>query len=722
MKLTPDLSGIKSIRDEKGQALILVLILLLLAGLIMGPLLAFMSTGLKAGQVHEKKMHEFYAADAGIEDGLWHLQSNERLKELDSDWTPDDVAWSFTYNLTDPGVNRMDVQVTIDPAWILGGLEDPSPDANDHWTVVGALNIDVEPMTNYIVDIITDESTSIRVDHIGVWLPQGYGYDGSVTINGVAIGGDSLVTNPDDSPHRGGTALIWDLPGGTSFQDLSDITPPPPEHGVTPAEKFPPSVRLSFNYTGNEAKGFFPWIKLVDDRIAWDTEAGFYHIQSLATEPGAEEGTTVEVYTPRAVTRYTSGSGGASSAIKGDHIVIGNSLMTCCWNAAKTGPPAEGEECCSSCGCCGTNPYRNYRPVTERFPVEGESWSQVKVSAVPGDAKIERAYLYWTAWLRGDWLWGEHAEEIEEELGDEWVGWQWTQYMGSDAYWEANAPDEVKEWLAENAYDDEAFLEVNGNPIGTDGTVVAGKYYISEGSSNVQPSYQYACFADVTDQITEITTAVGGAKFTVGGVHAHPAESCASSTWNRSSNAGWSMIIIYSSAEKETHQIYLYEGCDHLWDDDREFTVAGFETPLDLGAGETNEAKLTVFASEGDEFGDEYLKFKGQNTGYYDLRDVSDTTAVFNSISSASGFTPSEIKGQPEGGISGIDIDTYTHTRPSVGTPLYEIVHKGDTSAKINVGSSGDGFMLIYVVFSVRSTKVPAGEGFEVGTMNYKVE
>ena len=56
----------KLVKEEKGQAFILVLIFLLVGGLIIAPLLGFMSTGLKVGQMHEEKMEGFYAADAGI--------------------------------------------------------------------------------------------------------------------------------------------------------------------------------------------------------------------------------------------------------------------------------------------------------------------------------------------------------------------------------------------------------------------------------------------------------------------------------------------------------------------------------------------------------------------------------------------------------------------------------------------------------------------------------
>ena len=63
------------VRNQSGQsALIMVLILLVLGVLILGPLLGFMGTGLKAGQTHEELTEELYAADAGVEDAFWNIQ------------------------------------------------------------------------------------------------------------------------------------------------------------------------------------------------------------------------------------------------------------------------------------------------------------------------------------------------------------------------------------------------------------------------------------------------------------------------------------------------------------------------------------------------------------------------------------------------------------------------------------------------------------------------
>ena len=86
--------------DEKGQAMILALILLVVGSLILTPLLGFMGTGLLAAQSIETKMDEFYAADAGMENALWKLEN--------------DPPADYPYPLPMPDVNSKSVTVTID--------------------------------------------------------------------------------------------------------------------------------------------------------------------------------------------------------------------------------------------------------------------------------------------------------------------------------------------------------------------------------------------------------------------------------------------------------------------------------------------------------------------------------------------------------------------------------------------------------------------------------
>ena len=90
-------------RDEKGAALVMVLILLLISGLISGPLLSYMGNGLSTGEVYEKRVDELYAADAGVEDAVWKIQQGE------VSLCPGNPTYS--YDISD--INGKSVDVTI---------------------------------------------------------------------------------------------------------------------------------------------------------------------------------------------------------------------------------------------------------------------------------------------------------------------------------------------------------------------------------------------------------------------------------------------------------------------------------------------------------------------------------------------------------------------------------------------------------------------------------
>jgi Flp pilus assembly pilin Flp len=92
------------VRDEKGAALILALLVLLIGGLISAALLNHMGSGILAGEVHERRTAELYAADAGVEDAIWKIQHGE------TPVCPGDPYWS--YNITD--VNGKKLQISIE--------------------------------------------------------------------------------------------------------------------------------------------------------------------------------------------------------------------------------------------------------------------------------------------------------------------------------------------------------------------------------------------------------------------------------------------------------------------------------------------------------------------------------------------------------------------------------------------------------------------------------
>jgi len=92
------------IRDNSGQALILVLVFLLLGSLMIVPLLSFMGTGLQTNQIYEFKAQELYAADAGMGDAILKIQEG-------SDGLPGPFDYPLLYSIAN--VNDRQVSVTI---------------------------------------------------------------------------------------------------------------------------------------------------------------------------------------------------------------------------------------------------------------------------------------------------------------------------------------------------------------------------------------------------------------------------------------------------------------------------------------------------------------------------------------------------------------------------------------------------------------------------------
>jgi hypothetical protein len=65
-------------KNESGQGILaIVLLFLMLGAVILTPLLVFMQTGVKSGQVYESKLQEFYAADSGVEAAICEISQND---------------------------------------------------------------------------------------------------------------------------------------------------------------------------------------------------------------------------------------------------------------------------------------------------------------------------------------------------------------------------------------------------------------------------------------------------------------------------------------------------------------------------------------------------------------------------------------------------------------------------------------------------------------------
>jgi hypothetical protein len=123
------------IKGEKGQAMVLVLVLLIVGGLIVSPLLSYMGTGLLTGRVYEGRTAELYAADAGFEDGVWKVQHRD---EAGAGYVPcSPSSPPRTYNITannrSVGVNIVCVSNVTGYLWDITSIA--TTDSNSRTTV-----------------------------------------------------------------------------------------------------------------------------------------------------------------------------------------------------------------------------------------------------------------------------------------------------------------------------------------------------------------------------------------------------------------------------------------------------------------------------------------------------------------------------------------------------------------------------------------------------------
>ena len=258
----------KLIKDEKGQALIIVMILMLVGGLIVAPMLAHVGSGVKAGKdVYEERMQLFYAADSGVQDALWQIK-HEQLPNLFG-------AGYDEYNYDDPYpypdslmVNGKDVDVTIGNVWVPMGISVPSPsEARDiikgtggnppSLIIVGGLSgtggSTYQIKITYYYGSSDPTGTNLKVDKIGIWLPPGFGYDGNCSLANDPDTDDYAV--PAVTDYKSGKAVVWSFSSLPLWKFAPDSTSSPMGRSFTfkftgPAGQSP-GIAISWIETSN---------------------------------------------------------------------------------------------------------------------------------------------------------------------------------------------------------------------------------------------------------------------------------------------------------------------------------------------------------------------------------------------------------------------------------------------------------------------------------------
>jgi hypothetical protein len=263
-----------------------------------------------------------------------------------------------------------------------------------------------------------------------------------------------------------------------------------------------------------------------------------------------------------------------------------------------------------------------------------------------------------------------------------------------------------------------SFSLTNGLPQqGITQDLIADKQQIINNADYANPNgYSYSSFKDVTALVRAYSpngangNKPGNATYTVGGVGA---TSNANNEWQY---AGWSMVIIYTSAATLGHQLYLYDTflyCNHQTDLDVDQdghpggTISGFLVPSQI-LGETNAAKITAFVGEGDDsYTGDFLALNAASSYASHPVDIPNSNKLWDGINTTgnSSSSPNNVWNSKSIGLSasGVDVDTFNVTWAS------GLIHAGDATARLDMYTDIDVYNLVYVILSFRSLTTSGG-------------
>jgi len=397
----------KLIKGEKGQALLIVLLVTLFGSLVLPPMLSHMRTGLWTGrEVFEERMYQSYAADSGIDDGLWQVK-NKQLPNLFSDY--DQYAYydynhsyEWKYHLEDKYgengiVNGKDVQITFQNVWMPKDI--PAPSVSEassiavgrlevYGTVSGSSPTEYQIKINYYYNDqnptqpdYDPTGENLRVQTLGIWLPPGFEYNNGLT--GAPAG---VTPSEEDDPYRVGTAVVWGFPASPDYPRLIDFSAG--SSSINPIER-----TITFQFSGPEGRTpgtALSWIILTGVSgisYSWDSSVKVYKITSEATDE-TDKRATIEAYS--IVTDMLK----RGSAISGDYCAVGGTLMT-----------------------TTTDQYYRDRLFKESSAIV-QSTDEQAPFYIPANAHVTLAYLYWSGWLENAGIWGDDCHDLSNWISD----------------------------------------------------------------------------------------------------------------------------------------------------------------------------------------------------------------------------------------------------------------------------------------------------------------
>ena len=226
----------KMMRDEKGNILVMVLIFLVVGGLILTPLLGLMSAGLIAGQVYEKNMDEYYAADAGVEDAIWKITHSENISYPYHYPEP----LTINYKNVDVVVYREDLDPTCGENLMYRIISTSATDdgggtaaINSSTTIDTHLSVSYMDLSAFLENaIVSDDTIWLKGDTVvngDIWLPdeEDLTVDSHVTINGTVKDEDDMTLTWPTAEQFSSYYMedVEDAYDPGSFIDIKDLYP-----------------------------------------------------------------------------------------------------------------------------------------------------------------------------------------------------------------------------------------------------------------------------------------------------------------------------------------------------------------------------------------------------------------------------------------------------------------------------------------------------------------
>jgi len=245
---------------QSGQALLIVMGLMLLGTMAIGPGLSYATTAIGANNRIEKQTLGVYAAEAGVEQVLWSLENSQ----------PAPTELGETIN----GMNVSMVTTSLGEYTLVFGTLVPTSGHSDYLRVEGSIAWDASANAYKYIITVTKQNTpsTVFINRIGACLPVGYGY--------VADSADSFSVNLS----REEPEIIEDTNGADLLNWEFNNT------------RVNPVKTQSFYITGSgDLEGDYTWVVANRNDVGevGEVTGSLYSVTATATEAGTGSVTAI---------------------------------------------------------------------------------------------------------------------------------------------------------------------------------------------------------------------------------------------------------------------------------------------------------------------------------------------------------------------------------------------------------------------------------------------